>query len=81
MPSRPTDVWVPIDWSAEPWTRGCYAAPLPPGVLSALGSATQRSAGRVHFAGTDLAGAWTGYREGAIRSGEAAGRVLNAPVS
>lgn len=76
---HPRDVVIPVDWSVEPWTRGCYAAHLPPGVLSALGSTLRQPVGRIHFAGSDMAEAWTGYMEGAIRSGEAvAERVVAA---
>ena len=43
-----------------------------PGALSAYGEALRRPAGRVHWAGAETATVWTGYMEGAVRSGERA---------
>jgi len=46
-----------------------------------VGRAIRRPEGRVHFAGTETAAVWTGYVEGAVRSGErAADEVLSAHV-
>jgi monoamine oxidase len=65
------------DWSAEEFTRGCYGAHLPPGVLTQLGSALRAPIGRIHWAGTETAERWAGYIDGAIESGErAAAEVL-----
>lgn len=58
------------DWSKEPWTRGCYAAHMPPWALWRYGEALRAPVGRVHFAGTETARIWPGYMEGAIESGE-----------
>jgi monoamine oxidase len=67
------------DWSAETWTRGCYAALMPPGVLRAYGSALRTPVGRVHWAGTETATVWNGYMDGALESGaRAAAEVLAA---
>ena len=60
------------DWSTEQWSRGCYGAFAPPGVLSAYGPSLRAPVGRVHWAGTETAEIWTGYVEGAIRAGERA---------
>ena len=71
--------YVERDWSADPWTRGCYAGFLPPGALTSYGPALRAPVGRVHWAGTETAEDWNGYIEGAIRSGErAAGEVEEA---
>ncbi|KAM5341783.1 hypothetical protein ACJ41O_014814 [Fusarium nematophilum] len=52
---------------------GCPCPSLSPGVLDALGGDGLREpCGNVHFAGTETAGEWKGYMEGAIRSGERA---------
>src|SRR5262249_32334328 len=65
------------DWPSEPWTRGCYGANMGPGTLTTLGPALREPCGRVHWAGTETSPAWSGYIEGAIRSGErAAAEVL-----
>lgn len=66
--------WVNDEWSG--W--GCPCTSLTPGVLDALGpDALRENCGNLHFAGTETAGEWKGYMEGAIRSGErAAAEVL-----
>ena len=68
--------YVENDWPSEPWTRGCYGANMGPGILSSLGPALRAPFGRIHWAGTETSPVWSGYIEGAIRSGErAAGEV------
>jgi monoamine oxidase len=77
--AEPVD-FVELDWAAEPWTRGCYGAHLAPGVWTQFGPALSAPVGRIHWAGTETAGAWSGYMEGALVSGErAAAEVLAAP--
>jgi monoamine oxidase len=72
--------YAELDWSAEPWTRGCYGAHLPPGAWTTQGHVLRAPVGRIHWAGTETAEAWMGYIDGAIRSGErAAAEVLAAP--
>ncbi len=61
-----------FDFSAEPHIRGCYAGYLPPGVWTRHGSHLRAPVGRLHWAGTETAGEWYGYIEGAVRSGERA---------
>lgn len=56
------------DWGSEAWTTGCVS-PLPPGVLTGPGPALREPVGRVHWAGTETAGVWTGYMDGALRAG------------
>ncbi|GKT44488.1 amine oxidase [flavin-containing] [Colletotrichum spaethianum] len=61
--------WVDDEFSG--W--GCPCTSLPPGVLDTLGAdALRQSVGSLHFAGTETAGEWKGYMEGAVRSGERA---------
>lgn len=68
--------YVENDWPSEPWTRGCYGANMGPGVLTTLGPVLREPFGRIHWAGTETSPVWSGYIEGAIRSGErAAGEV------
>jgi monoamine oxidase len=74
--ARPRD-YVDKDWSAEEYTRGCYGAFLPPNTWTAHGPALRAPIGPLHWAGTETATTWTGYMDGAIRSGEdAAAAVL-----
>ena len=71
--------YLELDWSAEPWTRGCYGAHLPPGAWTQFGEALRAPVGRIHWAGTETATVWAGYMEGAIEAGErAAGEALTA---
>jgi monoamine oxidase len=65
--------YVDRDWSAEPFTRGCYGAHLPPGAWTAYGPALREPVGRIHWAGTETAEHWTGYIDGAIESGRRVG--------
>jgi monoamine oxidase len=76
--ARPVQ-YLEQDWSQEPFTRGCYAGYLPPGVWTRYGPALRAPIGRLHWAGTETATVWNGYFDGAISSGErAAGEVLAA---
>lgn len=73
--------YVDRAWTGEEWSRGCYAALFPPGVWTTLGAALRRQEDRLHFAGTETATVWSGYIEGAVRSGErAAAEVMRAGV-
>ncbi|PWN04215.1 oxidoreductase [Nocardioides silvaticus] len=68
--------YVEKDWSAEEFSRGCYGAHFAPGVWTAHGDALRPPVGRVHWAGAEHAVEWSGYMEGAVRSG----RVTAAEV-
>lgn len=59
------------EWAKEQWSGwGCPCTSLPPGSLDAVGHALREPVGDVHFVGTETAGEWKGYMEGAVRSGE-----------
>ncbi|MGY1752424.1 flavin monoamine oxidase family protein [Blastococcus sp. SYSU D01042] len=64
------------DWSAEPWTRGCYGAHFPPGAWTQLGPELRQPVGRIHWAGTETATRWMGYVDGAVESGHRAAREV-----
>ncbi len=64
--------YVDIVWPAEQWTRGAYGSFNPPGVITAFRGAGTGPVGPMRFAGSDLSSEWTGYMEGALRSGVAA---------
>ncbi|HWQ12584.1 MAG TPA: flavin monoamine oxidase family protein [Roseiflexaceae bacterium] len=68
--------YTDVDWAAEPWSRGGYAAYMPPGAWTSFGPALRRPVGRVHWAGTETATRWCGYMDGAIESGERAAREV-----
>lgn len=76
--SHPLD-YVENDWTAERWSRGCYAAYAPPGVWTQFGAALRAPVGRIHWAGTETATEANGYVEGALQAGaRAAAEVLEA---
>ena len=64
------------DWGAEEFTRGCYGAFLPPGTWTRLGDALRAPVGPFHWAGAEHATRWSGYMDGAVRSGEAAAAAV-----
>jgi monoamine oxidase len=66
------------DWAQEEWTRGCYMAHLPTGVLTNFGEALRAPVGRLHWASTETALNWTGCIDGAIRAGEQAAKEVLA---
>jgi monoamine oxidase len=66
---RPREL-IEQNWSEEPWTRGCYAGYMPPGVWSDFGAALRAPVGLLHWAGTETAEVFNGYMDGAVRSGE-----------
>ncbi len=68
---RPID-YVEHDWTKERWTRGGPTAIHAPGSLVPFGSSIRRPFGRVHWAGTETSTYWSGYMDGAVRSGERA---------
>jgi monoamine oxidase len=63
-------LWVIQRWDNEKFSRGGPVAFAPPGVLTQYGSALTQQFEGIHFAGTESASYWTGYMDGAIRSGE-----------
>jgi monoamine oxidase len=63
-------------WAAEAWSRGCYGAFLPPGAWTACGRALRPPVGPLHWAGAEYAERWSGYMDGAVRSGEAAAAAV-----
>lgn len=66
-------------WGDEEWTRGCYGCLMTTGGWTEYGSALRDPVGRLHWAGAETATVWSGYMDGAVRSGErAAAEVLAA---
>jgi monoamine oxidase len=69
------------NWADEEWTRGCYGSYLPPGAWTAFGTALRPPIGPLHWAGAEYAERWSGYMDGAVRSGEAAAAAVCAPAA
>jgi monoamine oxidase len=71
--------FVEMSWADERWSRGCYEGYAPPGLLTGYGEHLRAPVRRIHWAGTETAEYWTGYMDGAVRSGERATKeVLGA---
>jgi monoamine oxidase len=59
-------------WAEEEWTRGCYGCAMPTGAWTEYGRALRAPIGPLHWAGAETATVWSGYMDGAVRSGERA---------
>ncbi len=69
---------VDVRWAREPWSTGGPTAATAPGGWTASGRALARPHGPVHWAGTETADRWTGFLDGAVRSGERVAREVLA---
>jgi monoamine oxidase len=68
-----------MNWTQEEWTKGCPVGHTGLNVLHRYGPQLRKPFGHVHWAGTEVATYWSGYMDGAVRSGEAAAKeVLGA---
>ncbi|WP_033287815.1 flavin monoamine oxidase family protein [Amycolatopsis jejuensis] len=65
------------DWLADPYAKGTWCA-APAGLLSKYASALEATEGRLVFAGSDIAHAFRGWMEGAVRTGAIAATRLSA---
>lgn len=70
--------YIEMNWQAENFSLGGPTGHFPPGVLTAYGPTLRAPIGRLHWAGTETATVWTGYMEGAVRSGERAAQEVLA---
>ena len=81
------DALHPIDyvdhcWGAEEFAAGGPTAAVPPGSWTSHGSWLRRPIDGIHWAGTETADAWTGFLDGAVRSGQrAAAEVAKSLIS
>jgi monoamine oxidase len=72
----------PIDyldhsWGNEPFAPGGPTAAVPPGSWTSVGPWLHRPVGPIHWAGTETADEWTGFLDGAVRSGLRVAEELN----
>ncbi|STZ24003.1 flavin-containing monoamine oxidase aofH [Mycolicibacterium aichiense] len=78
------DAENPIDyldhcWGAETFAPGGPTAAVPPGAWTEFGHLLREPVGPLHWAGTETADEWTGFLDGAVRSGRrAAAEVVAA---
>ncbi|RZL01665.1 MAG: FAD-dependent oxidoreductase [Rubrivivax sp.] len=64
------------NWQAENFSGGAPTGVFPPGVLTGFGPSLRAPIGKLHWAGTETSSIWTGYMEGAVRSGERAAQEI-----
>ncbi|MER6628228.1 FAD-dependent oxidoreductase [Streptomyces sp. NPDC000987] len=67
-------------WDNEGFSRGGPVAYAPPGVLTEYGAALRKPVGGIHWAGTETSTYWTGFMDGAVRSGERAAKEVLAAL-
>ncbi|WP_211359589.1 flavin monoamine oxidase family protein [Actinocorallia herbida] len=67
-------------WDADPFSGGGPTGIAAPGVLTEFGEALRAPHALIHWAGTETADFWTGYMDGAVRSGERAASEVVALV-
>ncbi len=70
--------YVDHRWGAEEFAPGGPTAAVPPGSWTRFGSLLRRPVGPIHWAGTETADEWTGFLDGAVRSGERAAAEVAA---
>lgn len=76
----------PIDyldhcWSAEQFAPGGPTAAVPPGSWTTYGPWLRKPVDGIHWAGTETADTWTGFLDGAIRSGQRAADEVDRELS
>lgn len=59
-------------WSLERFAPGGPTAAVPPGSWTRFGPWLRQPVGPIHWAGTETADEWTGFMDGAVRSGQRA---------
>lgn len=72
--------YIETNWNDVEFTMGGPVCSMPPGLMSTAGASLRAPIGRIHFAGTEAAPAWTGYMEGAVQSGEAAAQQVKGEL-
>ncbi len=65
-------------WGAEEFAPGGPTAAVPPGSWTTVGTALREPVGAVFWAGTETADEWTGFLDGAVRSGLRAADEVDA---
>ena len=75
----------PIDftdqrWGAESFAPGGPTAAVPPGSWTQFGPLLRKPVGPLHWAGTETTDEWTGFMDGAVRSGQRAAAEVAAAL-
>ncbi|WP_442929006.1 flavin monoamine oxidase family protein [Mycobacterium sp. MS1601] len=61
--------YVDFRWGSEPFSPGGPTAAVPPGSWTTVGRWLREPVGPIFWAGTETADEWTGFLDGAVRSG------------
>lgn len=77
---RPID-YVDHSWGTEDFAAGGPTAAVPPGSWTRYGRWLRRPVDGIHWAGTETADEWTGFLDGAVRSGRRAAAEVHAVLS
>src|ERR1700761_723946 len=77
---KPID-YVDHRWGAEGFAPGGPTAAVPPGSWTRYGPRLRRPVGPIHWAGTETADEWTGFLDGAVRSGQRAAAEVASRLS
>jgi monoamine oxidase len=78
--AEPID-YVDQRWGAETFAPGGPTAAVPPGSWTQFGPLLRRPVGPLHWAGTETADEWTGFMDGAVRSGQRAAAEVAAALA
>lgn len=74
---KPLD-YIDYRWGAEEFAPGGPTAAVPPGSWTRYGPWLRQPVGPIHWAGTETADQWTGFIDGAVRSGQRAAAEVAA---
>jgi monoamine oxidase len=77
---RPID-YVDHCWGAEEFAPGGPTAAVPPGSWTTYGLWLRQPVAGIHWAGTETADEWTGFLDGAVRSGKRAAAEVDRELS
>ena len=77
--SEPID-YLDQRWGAETFAPGGPTAAVPPGSWTQFGPLLRHPVGPLHWAGTETADEWTGFMDGAVRSGQRAATEVAAAL-
>ncbi|WP_210435526.1 flavin monoamine oxidase family protein [Saccharopolyspora sp. ASAGF58] len=72
--------YIEKNWLEEEWTRGGYGGVFAPGAWLDFGKALRAPVGHIHWAGTETATIWSGYMDGAVRSGERVAKEVTSSL-
>ena len=74
--ARKPERYIEQDWARERYTGGGPVCFMAPGTWTGFGDAMRAPVGALHWAGTETSDVWSGYMDGAVRSGERAAREV-----